>query len=134
MRTDRTQDASGTYSALDVVLVKSPGFKAFIKRLLSRCKWDDVWIVLEWDKELHLAQVVDGRLCYGPNLQQWGGYMVSRQLECKLINFKAKLGTEEKARRFVGQRFRNSANAIGHIFDIECVRSIPQLIENVPAN
>jgi len=127
MRTDRTQDQSGNYSALDVVLVKSPGFKAWWKRLVTRCSWDDIWIVLEWDKEKRLAQVVHGRLAYGPNLQEWGG-RIGHGYKTKLINFRSNLRTEDKARSFVGQRFVNTANCIGHIFDIAGVKSIKQLL------
>jgi len=128
MRTDRTQDQSGNYSALDVVLVKSPGFKAWWKRLITRCQWDDIAVILQWDKDLHVCQVIEGRLMYGPNLQKWGGLITSRRLKTKLINFRSNLRTEDKARSYVGQRFVNTANCIGHIFDIAGVKSIKQLI------
>ena len=116
MKTNHSLDSNQTYDALNVVFVRTPGFKLWLKRLFTWCKFDDVHICLKWNGDIHLCQVVQGRLQYGPTRQTWGGLMVSRGLECHVVNFPAKLGTEAKARSYVGQRFSSTARCISHIF------------------
>jgi len=118
MKTDHSHDNNQTYNPLDVVLVRTPGIKAWFKRLFTLSDWDDCWICLEWDREVHLCQVVNGRLMYGPNRSEWGGYMKTGGLKCKIIRFQEKIGSETKAKSFVGQRFKNTPNCISHIFGL----------------
>ena len=118
MKTNHLKDSNLTYDALDVVFVKTPGFKAWLKRLFAQCKFDDIWVCLERDKEVRLCQVVEGRLQYGPNIHKWGGIMVARKIECHVAEMPVKLGTEAKARSYVGQRFKSTATCISHIFGL----------------
>ena len=118
MKTNHLKDSNLTYDALDVVFVKTPGIKAFLKRLFTLCKFDDLLICMEWDKEVHLCQVVEGRLQYGPNVSTWGGLMTARGLECHVAEMPVKIGTEAKAKSYVGQRFKSTANCISHIFGL----------------
>ena len=118
MKTNYKQDKSGSYSNLDVVLVKTKGLKAALLRWWYGTPYTDVWICIDWNGELHLAQVHEGRLQYGPSISQWKGMITSQNLECTIINLPIKLGTHNNAIRFVGQCFRNTPNAIAHIFEL----------------
>ena len=118
MKTNFEKDLSGTYNNLDVVLVKNRGWKARLKRWWNGELYDDVWIAIDWSEELHLAQVHEGRLMYGPSINQWKGLITARNLECTIINLPIKLGTHKNAVRFIGHSFKNTPNCIAHIFEL----------------
>jgi len=117
-KTNYSFDSNHKYSALDVVLVKTPGLCPFLKRFFLAADFDDAWICLDWNDELHLCKVIQGRLMYGPTINSWKGHISAHRLSCTIINFKTVIGTEAKARRYIGQRFRSTANCIAHIFGL----------------
>jgi len=113
-KTDFSNDSTGSYNTLDVILVRTPGFIPWLRRMATLSKWDDVFILLDG----RLCQVVKGRFMQGPTVNQWKGLITSGNLECTVINFKSTIGTEAKARSYMGQRFKNTPNCISHIFGL----------------